>query len=101
MAVLTIDMYTNSMYDLSWSILSFQKDALLFYTCYYGRVCFYYSIIYVFCLYFAGILRELRIQNVRNQFEAEEQASHQNYEVGKKSYTLLTHTGGFVHVWSC
>nr|CAD7441009.1 unnamed protein product [Timema bartmani] len=30
----------------------------------------------------AGILREFRLTNIRNKFEAEEQASRQNYEVG-------------------
>ena len=29
----------------------------------------------------AGILRELKIQNIRNKFEAEEQASHQHFDV--------------------
>lgn len=31
----------------------------------------------------AGVLRQLRLTNIRNKFEAEEQAAHQNYESEK------------------
>ena len=37
----------------------------------------------LYCLIILGILKELKIQNIRNKFEAEEQAAHQNFEVGK------------------
>ena len=32
-------------------------------------------------LLFTGVLKELKIQNIKNKFEAEEQAAHQHYEV--------------------
>ena len=33
----------------------------------------------------AGILRELKVQNIKNRYEAEEQASHQNFDVRQLS----------------
>ena len=33
-----------------------------------------------------GVLKELKIQNIKNKFEAEEQAAHQNYEVQYYSF---------------
>merc|ERR1712179_70480 len=40
----------------------------------------------------AGILKELKIQNIRNKYESEEQAAHQNYESEKVLlYDLVKH----------
>ena len=41
------------------------------------------------CVVSLGVLKELKIQNIKNKFEAEEQAANQNYEV-TIAYTFLS-----------
>ena len=36
-----------------------------------------------FTAIFSGILKELKLQNIRNKYEAEEQAAHQHYAVSE------------------
>lgn len=39
----------------------------------------------------AGVLRQYKLNNIRNNFEAEEQASNQNYQVSHFYYTKQTY----------
>lgn len=42
----------------------------------------------IFAVPFAGVLKELKVQNIKNKFEAEKQAAHQNYEV-ETDFTIV------------